>query len=73
MDGREAGREGALTVDHIIARVEHLERAVTALQRAYVELQASVRPGRQPAPAEEPADTAAGYMDSGDADDLSPA
>ena len=43
MDERHAGRSNALTVDHLIVRLDELERAFAALQRAYVELQATAR------------------------------
>ena len=39
--GREMGSQ--LTVDYLFARLDHLERAFAALQRAYVELQATAR------------------------------
>ncbi len=39
--GREASSH--LTVDHLFARLDHLERAFAALQRAYIELQATAR------------------------------
>ena len=72
MDGRAAGRAGELTVDHLVTRVEQLEREVAVLQRAYIELQASVRPRPRAATADGPAETAAGQVDIGDADDLTP-
>ena len=43
MDERPGGRSNALTVDRLIARLEELERAFAALQRAYVDLQATTR------------------------------
>ena len=43
MDERPEGRSNAVTVDHLIARLEELERAYAALQRAYVDLQATTR------------------------------
>ncbi len=43
MDERQGGRSNALTVDHLIVRLDELERAFAALQRAYVELQATAR------------------------------
>ena len=49
MDERHGGRSSALTVDHLIGRLDELGRAYAALQRAYVELQATAR-ARQRAP-----------------------
>ena len=43
MDERPEGRSNALTVDRLIARLDELERAYAALQRAYVDLQATTR------------------------------
>ena len=49
MDERRVGRTNALTIDHLTARLEELERAFAALQRAYVELQGAARAaGRAP-------------------------
>ena len=47
MDERHGGPSNALTVDHLIARLDELERAYAALQRAYVALQAAARTRRR--------------------------
>ena len=47
---REVGTQ--LTVDHLLARLNHLERAFAALQQAYVDLQATAREERRASLAE---------------------
>ncbi len=49
MDEWHGGRSSTLTVDHLIVRLDELERAFAALQRAYVEFQGAARAaGRAP-------------------------
>ena len=43
MEDRAREVSSHLTVDHLFARLDHLERAFAALQRAYVELQTTAR------------------------------
>ncbi len=50
MAERRVERTNALTVDHLTARLEAMERAFAALQQAYVELQAVAREREQVAP-----------------------
>ena len=47
MEDRDRGVSSQLTVDHLLARLDHLERAYAALQQAYVELQSTAREQRR--------------------------